>query len=518
MSAKKKEMTRAERAIAFVHAFCRVPEGEFVGQPLILDEFQKKFYRDLFNDNRTRAVRRAIWSMGRKNAKTVSMATLLLVFLVGPEAKLNAQIESGAMSKDQAAKVFEYCCKIINLSPELKSIIRIIPSKKKLVGLRMNTTYTALSAEAKTAHGGSPLIVIVDELGQVIGPRSDFYDALVTSQGAHKNPLMVIISTQAPNDTDLLSLLIDDALAQKDDPDATTICHLYTAPDGCDIMDESAWYAANPALGKFLDINSLRTAAEEAQRMPSAEARFRNLQLNQRVTASNPFVSKNVWRSCGAPVDVQPHECEQIFGGLDLSSKKDLTAFILFGLKDGHWYVWCYFWSPERGLMDRAKNDRVPYDVWKEQGFLLTTPGATVDYEFVAQQIGEITAGMENLVAIAFDRWNMQYLKKEMERIGLELPMVDWGQGFKDMSPAIDSLESKILNGLIRHGNHPVLTMCAANAVITKDPAGGRKLDKTKTSGRIDGMVALAMAAGVAARSHELEGNLEDFIRAPLIL
>lgn len=512
--ARKKELSRAERAIQFVHAFCRVPEGEFVGQPLILDEFQKKFYRDLFDGNRK--VRRAIWSMARKNAKTVSMATLLLVFLVGPEAQLNAQIESGAMSREQAAKVFEYCCKIIRLSPELASIIKIIPSKKQLIGLPMNTTYTALSADAKTAHGGSPLIVIVDELGQVVGPRSDFFDALVTSQGAHKNPLMVIISTQAANDSDLLSLLIDDALNNPDD--THTICHLYTAPEGCDIMDESAWYAANPALGRFLSLDSVRAAAEEAKRMPSAEARFRNLILNQRVTSNSPFISREVWKACGAPVDVTPEDCEEIYGGLDLSSRTDLTAFILLGRLGDRWFVWCWFWTPEKGLMDRAKTDRVPYDVWKEQGFLYTTPGATVDYEFVAKEIGEITAGLENLVGIGFDRWRMEYFKKDMDRIGLELPMVEWGQGFKDMAPALDAVERLILNTALCHGNHPVLTMCAANAVVTKDPSGNRKLDKAKTSGRIDGMVALAMAAGVADRNRQLEGNLEDFISEPLIL
>lgn len=514
MARKAKELSRADRAIQFVHAFCRVPEGKYVGQPLILDEFQQKFYRDLFDGNRR--VRRAIWSMARKNAKTVSMATLLLVFLVGPEAQLNAQIESGAMSREQAAKVFEYCCKIIRLSPELSSIIKIIPSKKQLIGLPMNTTYTALSADAKTAHGGSPLIVIVDELGQVVGPRSDFFDALVTSQGAHENPLMVIISTQAANDSDLLSILIDDALSNPDDPH--TVCHLYAAPEGCDIMDEKAWRAANPALGKFLSIDSVRAAAEEAARMPSAEARFRNLILNQRVTANSPFISRESWRVCGGAVDIEPKDCEELYGGLDLSGRTDLTAFVLIGRKGNWWYCWVWFWTPAKGLHDRAKKDRAPYDVWHEQGFLYTTPGATVDYEFVAREIGDITRGLDNLVAIAFDRWRIDVFKKEMERLGLELPMVEWGQGFKDMAPALDAIEGKILNGVLRHGNHPVLTMCAANAVVTKDPSGNRKLDKAKTSGRIDGMVALAMAAGVAERNHQLDGNLDDFISEPLIL
>lgn len=509
---KKKTASRADRAIKFIEAFCKVPEGEFVGQPLILDEFQKKFLRDVL-DNPDGTLR-AILSMGRKNAKTVLMALLVLVFLVGPEAQLNAQIESGAMSRDQAAKLFEYCCKIIRLSPQLQARIKIIPSKKILVGLPMNTRYTALSADAKTAHGGSPLIVIMDELGQVVGPRNDFFDALVTSQGAHKNPLLIIISTQAANDSDLLSILIDDALNSHD---PRTVVHLYTAPDDCELGDEEAWKAANPALGKFLNIEGIRAQAMEAIRMPSAEARFRNLILNQRVTSSSPFISREVWRQCGGKVDVRPEDCEELYGGLDLSSRRDLTAFILIGRIGEKWFVWCWFWAPEKGLYERAKKDRTPYDVWNEQGFLYTTPGATVDYEFVAREIGEICTNLE-ITAIAFDRWRMDIFKKEMERLGLDLPLVEWGQGFKDMAPALDAVESMILNGKVSHGNHPVLTMCAANSVVTKDASGNRKLDKAKTSGRIDGMVAFAMAAGVAERNHTLDGNLEDFISAPLIL
>jgi phage terminase large subunit-like protein len=510
----KKTLTRAERAIKFVETYCKIPEGMFVGQPLVLDKFQRDFYYALFDGNRR--IRRAIWSMARKNAKTVTIATLLLVFLVGPEARQNSQVVSGAMSREQAALVFNACTKMINMSPELSGLIKIIPSHKTLIGLPMNVEYKALSAEGKYAHGLSPLVVIVDELGQVVGPRSEFFSALETSQGAHNEPLMVVISTQAANDGDLLSILIDDALAQQDDPDSTSICHLFTAPPGCDLMDESAWYAANPALGKFRSLEDVRQLAENAVRMPSSEPSFRNLILNQRVSTNSPFVSRTTWmESRGEPV--RPEDCEELYGGLDLSGRTDLTAFVLIGLHKGIWHVFVTFWTPEKGLHDRAHRDRAPYDTWVQQGFMQTTPGATVDYEFVVTEIGRICAGL-NITAIGFDRWRIDILKKEMERAGLELPLVEWGQGFKDMAPALDALEGHLLNSSMRHGGHPVLTMCAANAMVIKDPAGNRKLDKMKTSGRIDGMQALAIAAGVADRMHDMQGNINDFLAAPLVL
>lgn len=502
--------SRATLAIAFIERYCKIPDGMYVGQPLILDQFQRKFFIDLLDN--PHVTRQAILSAARKNAKTVTIACLVLVFLVGPEAKQNSQIVSGAMSKEQAALVFDACVKMIELNEKLKLAVKIVPTVKTLVGVRMNVKYRALSAEGKTAHGLSPVVVIYDELGQVVGPKSDFYDALKTSQGAHEHPLMIIISTQAQNDMDLLSILIDDAISSKD---PKIICHLYTTPESYNILDEIGWHLSNPALGKFRSIDDVREQALQASRMPSAEATFRNLILNQRVTTSSPFVSKNTWYDCNAePCPIE--DCLEIYGGLDLSKRTALTALVLFGLSpDGFWNSYCWFWTPEIGLKDRAKTDRAPYDIWVDQGYINTTPGATIDYEFVAQEMAEIFSDIQ-ITALGFDRWRMDILKKEMEKIGLDLPMVEWGQGFKDMSPALDAIEEKILNKIFRHGGNPVLTMCAANAKVITDPAGNRKVDKMKATGRNDGFVALAIAAGVAERKNEHQGDFDSFLNNPI--
>lgn len=501
-------LTRAEKIIAFAERYLRVPEGALVGQPIVLDEFQKDFIRNVYGE---RKVRRAILSMARKNAKTTLIAILVIAHLVGSEAKQNTQIVSGALSREQAAIVFELASKMINLSPELSKIVRIVPSSKRLIGIPMNVEYRALSAEGKTAHGLSPILAILDEVGQIVGAKSDFVDAIITSQGAHEDPLQIVISTQAANDSDLLSIWIDDALAS-DDP--SIYCKVYAAKPERGVLDKVGWYEANPALGKFRSLKDVQDQAEQASRMPSAEASFRNLILNQRISTNSPFISKEAWLTCkGEPAPLS--ECTEIYGGLDLSSKTDLTAFTLYGFKDGVWHAHTWAWTPEKGLHDRAKRDRAPYDVWVNQGYLFTTPGATVDYEWVCHQIAEICGGL-NITAIAFDRWRMSIMAKEMERIGLVLPFIEWGQGFKDMSPALDALEGKILNATLRHGGHPVLTMCAANAMVSKDPAGNRKLDKMKTSGRIDALVALAMAAGIAERQHEPEMDIAAFLASPL--
>lgn len=271
-------------------------------------------------------------------------------------------------------------------------------------------------------------------------------------------------------------------------------------------MDADAWRSANPALGIFRSEEDLSQQMKEAERMPSKENMARNLLLNQRVSTHAPFISVGVWKQCGA--DVLPFE-GAVFGGLDLSSRTDLTALVLIGRSGGIWQVRPYFWTPAEGLLERARQDREPYEVWVRKGYLHTTPGATVDYAYVAEAIAEIVAGLD-VRAIAYDRWRMDLLSKEFDRIGLSLPLTPFGQGFKDMSPAIDSLEAELLNSRIAHGMHPVLTMCARNAVTVKDPAGGRKLDKSKGTGRIDGIQALAMAMGVAQVSPEPEVSVYE--------
>jgi phage terminase large subunit-like protein len=503
--------SRADKVIRFIHTHCMVPEGALVGQPLKLEPFQIDFIKDVYDN--PMGTKTGILSIGRKNGKSAIIACLLLAHLVGPEAKQNSQISSGAMSRENAALVFDLACKMIGLNPSLAKVVRIVPSLKILHGLPLNVEYKALSADGKKNMGGSPVLAILDEVGQIIGPKDWFVDAVVTSQGAHESPLLLAISTQAANDGDLFSIWIDDAMRNED---PHTVCHVHKADEGADVLDEKGWRAANPALGVFRSESDMRAMAEKASRMPSFENSFRNLYLNQRVSVNTPFISKNVWKECGgkqAPIE----ECTEIYAGLDLSARTDLTAFVLYGFHENIWNVYPYFWTPEQGLADRVNRDRTPYDVWVKQGFLLTTPGATVDYEFVVHQIAELTSHLQ-VTAIAYDRWRMDIIKKECERIGLELPFVEWGQGFKDMSPALDALEEKMLNKTLRHGGHPVLTMCSSNASVTKDPSGNRKLDKTKTSGRIDGLVALAMAAGIAERQHEQQGALDDFLSAPLKL
>jgi phage terminase large subunit-like protein len=486
------KLTRGQDNCRWIEDNCVVPEGALVGQPMVLRDWQRQIICDIYDS----PTRQAIISFGRKNGKTALSACLLLLHLCGPEAKANSQLYSAAQSREQASILFGLAAKMVRMNPDMKASVVVRDSAKELLCPELGTKYRALSAEASTAYGLSPVFVVHDELGQVRGPRSELYEALETACAAQESPLSIVISTQAPTDADLLSLLIDDAKA-KADPE--TKLWLYTASEDIDPFSEAAIKAANPAFGDFQNPKEVRKQAETARRMPSAENAYRNLILNQRVNMSNPFISRAVWEANAGPVDFDVFD-RDVFIGLDLSARHDLTAAVAVRRKEGKWHVWPTFFVPQSGLLERSQRDRVPYDVWAKQGHLILTPGSTVDYEFVARWLVEFCED-RHVKSIRFDRWRMDVLKAEIARLGVELPMEEFGQGYKSMTPALDTLEAELVEGNLLHGGHPVLTMCAANAVAVSDPAGNRKLDKSKATGRIDGMVALAMAIGAGAQT-----------------
>lgn len=486
---KKKGLSRGEKVVAFVEKYCLAPEGDHIGKPIKLEPFQRKFVLEIYDN--PYSTHSAYLSIARKNGKTALIAAILLAHLVGPEAVQNSQIVSGAQSKEQAAVVFELARKMVEMSPVLSKLVRIQPSGKRLIGLARNVLYRALSAEGKTAHGLSPILAILDEVGQVVGPTDKFISAITSAQGAYTNPLLIAISTQAPTDADLFSTWID---SQRNAPDPRVVCHVYEAPDECALDDRTAWAAANPALSVFRSIDDVAKQCKQAMDMPANEPEFRNLILNQRVEAVSPFVPRSVWEANGgAPSDGKGLK---VWAGLDLSAVNDLTALIGVDEEGG---VHSAFWLPKHGLAEKSRKDKVPYDLWEKQGFLNATPGKAIEYEFVAEYLRGFFDRYD-VEALGFDRYNMKFLMPWLVKAGFssaELEkFVEVGQGTASMTPALRSLEVKLLNTQLRHGNHPVLNMCAANAKVVGD-SGARKFDKKQARGRIDGMVALAMAVGV---------------------
>jgi len=501
-------LSRVERVVAFLEDL-PITQGKLAGTKFIVRDFQRTFLESVYGEDAegNRPVRTAVFSMARKNGKTGLVAGLALCHLVGPEAEPRGECYAAANDRFQAGKIFAEMVAIITQHPEIEARVNIIRFRKEievLEGHGMGSIFAALSSDAATKLGLSPSFTVVDELGYA--PKRDLYDALDSAMGARDNPLLIAISTQAPDDNHIFSELIDYGLKVQAGEIVDPSFHLtlFTAPESADPMARETWLLANPALGDFRSEEDVARQAAQADRIPSKMQDFKNKILNQRVAAHVRFIAKAEWDACNGAVDEESLKGRTAFGALDLSAARDLSCWLLvFPNDDGTFDVLPRFFLPETGIGDKSEADRVPYDVWARQGFLTLIPGKTVDPSFIAEAMAEDAARFD-IQAVAYDRWRIEDLKRELAAIGIDLPLEPFGQGFKDMSPAIDVLERMVADTKLRHSGNPLLTMCAANAVVTKDAAGGRKLDKAKAAGRIDGLVALAMSLQTATR-HEPE-------------
>lgn len=497
-------LTRVERVIAFLEDL-PITQGKLAGTKLKLRQWQIDFIEAVYGEdgNGGRPVRTAVLSMARKNGKTQLVAGLALCHLCGPESESRGEVYAAANDRFQAGKTFNEMVAIIENHAEIFDRLNIVKFRKEievLKGAGKGSLFAALSADAATKHGLSPSFIVYDELGQA--PKRDLYEALDTAMGAREDPLMVVISTQAASDYAPLSELIDygHRVNSGEIEDASFHLTFYGAPDDANPWCPETWRLANPALGDFRSLEDVERQAVQAQRVPSRENSFRNLILNQRVAAHVRFIARAEWDACNGAVDLDALRGRPCFGALDLSAARDLTAWVLvFPDGAGGFDVVPRFFLPADGIKDKSEADRVPYDVWARQGLVTLIPGKTIDPAFIAEQMVE-DAARYDLRLVAYDRWRIEDLRRELTTIGADLPLVAHGQGFRDMAPAVDMLERTVAETKLRHAGNPPLTMCAANAVVTKDAAGARKLDKAKAAGRIDGLVALAMALSIAGK------------------
>lgn len=510
--------TRGDRVIRFCNTL-KIPDGPEVGKVSHLRDWECNIVKEIYDEttvkrNRTvRKVREALWTMARKNSKTTNAARLVLVHGVGPETRRNAQLYSAAWDRDQAGIVYQAAANMVAMDDELSTMLRLSDAKKEIRCPLFGTKYKALTAEARSKHGFNPTLVVMDELAQ-FGTDRVLYDTLRTSMGAQIEALLLTISTQADSDIALMSQLVDYGrqvnAGTVEDP--TFKLFEFSVPEDCEnIFEEKVWYQANPGLGDFRDLDEMKAFAARARVQPSLENTFRNLYLNQRISSTTPFVSPSVWKSNGnKPTPLEEKKGRPFFAGFDLSMRKDLTALaMLFPNFDEEetFDVHLVYWTPRGTMEERSRRERVPYVEWEKLKYLTVVPGATVDYRLVAQYFSWALEEFE-LLAMGFDRWRMDVFKTFLEQEGIEveqLPLIPIGQGFKDMTPCLESLEDLLLERRLVHGNNPVLTWNAASARLLTDPAGNRKFDKASESGRIDGLVALAMAARLATSSNELE-------------
>lgn len=509
-------MTTAEKVLAFMRCL-KIPDGAHVGKSFVPMPWQEEIVRRVYDDidpaTGRRRIRQAVLSLPRKNGKTAMVAALCLAHICGPVAEKNAQLYSVAFDREQASILYKYMASMILMEPYLTSRLHIVDSRRRILDKVLGNEFQALSSESRSKHGRSSAFIAFDELAQ-FGADRELYDVMMTSRGAHAEPLVWVFSTQAEDDSALLSELLDYGERVRngeiDDPSFVSWC--YSAPPGADIWSEETWRACNPALGIYRSIEEFREYATRARALPSMEPSFRNLYLNQRVNVTSSWVSRDVWVACSEPPDDAVLREGPCIAAMDLSSSRDLSALVLAREVEGVWHVKTWVWVPAAGLRERERIERVPYRAWADAGVIETTPGRVLDYRTIAQKVFDIFEKYPVSV-FRYDRWRIDYLRRELEDLGARF--WEWGkdsfdpaaiclqvhgQGYKDMSPAVEQLEALLVDRKLRHGGHPLLTYGAASAKIETDAAGNRKLSKKRSSGRIDAIIALAMAVSPIGR------------------
>ena len=503
---------KAQRAVEFIRCL-KHTKGRWRGQAFDLLPWQETIIRDVFGtvkEDGFRQYNTAYVEIPKKNGKSELAAGVALYMTCG-DNEWGAEVYGCASDRQQASIVFDVAVDMVEQCPALKKRIKPVMSVKRLVYKPTNSFYQVLSAEAYTKHGLNVHAVIFDELHSQ--PNRELFDVMTKGSGdARTQPLFFLITTAG---TDRHSVCFEQHQKAEDilcgrKADPTFYPVIYGAEDDADWTSEEVWYRANPSLGHTIDIDKVRNACMSARDNPAEENIFRQLRLNQWVKQSTRWMQMEKWDACAFPVDEGELLGRECYGGLDLSSSIDITAFVLVfpPRDDAEKYVFLpYFWIPEENMVRRVRRDHVPYDVWEKQGFLETTEGDVIHYGFIESFIEDLGKRF-HIKEIAFDRWGAVQMVQNLE--GLGFTVVPFGQGFKDMSPPSKRLMELVLEKNIAHGGHPVLRWMMDNIFIRTDPAGNIKPDKEKSTEKIDGAVAAIMALDRAVRNGGSTGSVYD--------
>ena len=496
---------KAQRVIRFIEAL-RHTKGEFHGQPFHLLPWQEKIIRDVFgtvrdDDPTMRQYTTAYIEIPKKNGKSELGAAIALNMLINDD-EWKAEVYSCASDRQQAAIVFDVAVDMVRQSPALMKRVKIIPSTRRMIYQPTGSIYQVLSSEVATKHGLNVSACIFDELHTQ--PTRALYDVMTQGSGdARKQPLWFLLTTAGTDRNSICWEVHQKALdileGRKIDPRFYPV--LFGLPDEADWTNEENWYRANPSLDHTITIDKVRDAFRKAQETPADENQFRQLRLNQWVKQSVRWMPMDKWDECGGVVDPYALEGRACYAGLDLSSTSDLTALVLVfppTSEDEPYITLPFFWLPEETLSLRVRRDHVPYDQWAKRGYIQTTEGNVVHYGFIERFICELGERYD-IREIAHDRWNATMMVQTLEDDGFT--MVPFGQGFKDMSPPTKELMRIVLEHKLCHGGHPVLRWNMDNAFVRTDPAGNLKLDKEKSTEKVDGAVALVMALDRAMKN-----------------
>jgi len=487
----------------FFAQFLKHGKGTHAGKPFILLPWQKQIISALYGTYKPdggRRYRNGLILIPRKNGKTTLCAGLCLYELLFGET--NGEIYAVANSRDQARIIFGIASDMVATSKPLSKVVKIY--KNALYNPKTRSTFRVLSRDANTALGLNASFVIFDEL--LAAPDDALYNSMVTSMGARKEPLMLSISTAGFSKASFLYQLVEHGERVnlgviKDD---TFFARIYGLKDDQDWTSEDVWYNCNPSLGHTISIDFFRTEFARAKEFPRFENAFKTLYLNAWIDHQKSWIGDTEWMNCGEDIKIEDLKGETCFAGLDLSSTTDLTALSLCFYKNDKYYIFSKAFCPSDNIKARSRRDKVPYELWEQQGHLISTPGNATDYEYILKTLDTLSKDY-NISGICIDRWNSSYLSTKLMEHGFNV--IAFGQGFASMASPVRAMERLVLNKGIAHDKNPILRWCMSNVILKVDAAGNAKADKSKSRERIDLVISSLMALEECSKTNYQTGT-----------
>ena len=503
---------KADRAVRFIENL-KHTKGKWAGKRFWLLPWQEQIIRDIFGvikEDGKRQFRTAYIEIGKKNGKS-ELAAAVALYLLYADNEPSAEVYGAAADRQQASIVFDVAKKMTEMTPALIKRSKIMAATKRIVNYSNAGFYQVLSAEVGTKHGLNVSGLVLDEVHAQ--PNRQLYDVLTKGSGdAREQPLYFLITTAG---TDKESICYELHTKALDIMEGRKIDHtfypvVYGLKDDDDWHDEDNWYKANPSLGQTIQIDRVRDMYNEALDNPAEENVFKQLRLNMWVSSLTRFIPEHIYDLGDKPIDLEALKGRDCYGGLDLSSTGDITAFVLMFPPRSEYedYIMLpFFWIPEDTIPLRVRRASVPYDVWHRQGYLNATEGNVIHYGFIEKFIEDL-GETYHIREIAFDRWGATQMVQDLE--GMGFTVVPFGQGYKDMSPPTKEFYKLLMEGKINHGGNPVMRWMSGNVVVDTDPAGNIKCTKAKSPEKIDGIIAAIMALDRCIRNGNGSGSIYD--------
>lgn len=506
------DKAKADRAVKFIENL-RHTKAKWAGKRFWLLPWQETLVRDIFGivkEDGTRQFRTAYVEICKKVGKS-ELAAAIALYLLYADNEPSAEVYGAAADRQQASIVFDVAKRMVELTPALLKRSKIMGATKRIVNYSNAGIYQVLSADVGNKHGFSVSGLVFDEIHNQ--PNRNLYDVLTKgSSDARANPLHFIITT-AGNDRNSIAFelhtkALDILNGRREDPTFYPV--VYGLADDEDWTDEKNWYKVNPSLGYTVEIDRLRDAFREAQQNPADEVTFRWLRLNQWVSSTVAWIPDQIYALGNEAIDMESLKGRECYGGLDLSSSGDITAFVLVfppRSEKEKYVILPFFWVPQDTIPLRVRRTSVPYDKWQAQGYLMATEGNVIHYGFIEKFIDDL-GKIYNIKEIAYDRWGAVEMTQALE--GMGFTVVPFGQGFSSMSPPTKRFYELLMEGKMVHGAHPVLRWMAGNVVVDTDPAGNIKVTKRRSPDKVDGIVAAIMALDRCIRHEENTGSVYD--------